>query len=216
MYIWLSTVAVHLKLLQHCQWLYSSIKCLCGSVEDLLQCRKLWEMHAQLCVRKISCREEMATQIQYSHPGYLIDREAWWAAVHRVTKVQTRLSEHNIKSFEKCCFRFPALSQVIGFGWDILPLLAAQFLLVYTLLWLFSGLRILILQIPNYSVIIHSKFIALLLFSPCHCPYLNLSNAWLESFPKYFPQLGSVGDILRVLYISVNRLLSSEYKIIFL
>ena len=31
--------------------------------------------------------------LQYSYPDYLIDRGAWWAAVHGVAKSQTRLSD---------------------------------------------------------------------------------------------------------------------------
>ena len=37
--------------------------------------------------------EENGNPLQYSCLGNPLDREAWWAAVHRVAKSQTRLSD---------------------------------------------------------------------------------------------------------------------------
>ena len=41
--------------------------------------------------------EEMANSLQYSHLENPIDRGAWWAAAHGVTKSQTQLGDINIK-----------------------------------------------------------------------------------------------------------------------
>ena len=41
--------------------------------------------------------EEMANSLQYSHLENPIDRGAWRAAAHGVTKSQTQLSDINIK-----------------------------------------------------------------------------------------------------------------------
>ena len=43
-------------------------------------------MHVLALCQEDLLQEEMATQIQYSHQDNPIDREAWWATVHRVTK----------------------------------------------------------------------------------------------------------------------------------
>ena len=47
------------------------------------------EARAQYLGHEDSLEEEMATQLQYSCLENSMDREAWWATVHGVTKSQT-------------------------------------------------------------------------------------------------------------------------------
>ena len=46
-----------------------------------------------------SLEEENGNSLQYSCLGNPMDRGAWWAIVHRVTKSQTRLSTEHLHFF---------------------------------------------------------------------------------------------------------------------
>ena len=56
-----------------------------SSKEPACQCRKPKRCELDAWVGKIG------NPLQYSCLGNLMDRGAWWAAVHRVAKSQTRL-----------------------------------------------------------------------------------------------------------------------------
>ena len=55
--------------------------------------------------REDPLEEEMATPLRYSHLGNPMDRGAWWATVHGVTKSLTRLSTHHTHTQELCFWK---------------------------------------------------------------------------------------------------------------
>ena len=46
--------------------------------------------------------DPLGNPLQYSCLEYSMDREAWWATAHKVTKSQTRLSSHEYSIIQHC------------------------------------------------------------------------------------------------------------------
>ena len=69
------------------RWTYTQLE-----IRKTPAMQELKEMQVQSLGQEDPLEEEMATPLQYSRQESPVDREAWWATVHGVTKSQTRLS----------------------------------------------------------------------------------------------------------------------------
>ena len=100
---WIFVWAVKFVLFQHILWTSQVFP---SGKESPCQCQRFKRLRFEPWIKKVPWRRAQQP-LQYSCLEKPMDRGAWWATIHRVTKSQTQLkqlSTHNVPYLHPPCF----------------------------------------------------------------------------------------------------------------